>query len=71
LLLFVRYCSTEEYEVIKQKIENCFQQSHIIHGTRKLYEFIPLSRHQLAMKLYSNSGQYKNKKMVKDEGELK
>ena len=65
-----RYCSTEEYEVVKQELENRFQNSRTIPGTRKLHAFIPLSRHLLAVKLYSNSGEHKEEKVVKNEGEL-
>jgi hypothetical protein len=65
-----RYCSTEEYEVIKQELDIRFQNSRTTPGTRKLHAFIPLSRHLVAVKLYSNSGEYKEEKVVKDEGEL-
>ena len=65
-----RYCSTEEYEVVKQELEKRFQNSRTIPGTRKLHAFIPLSKHLVAVKLYSNSGEYKIKKVVKDEEEL-
>ena len=62
-----RYCSTEEYEVVKQELENRFRNSRTIPGTRKLHA---LSRHLVVVKLYSNSGEYKEQKVVKDEGEL-
>lgn len=65
-----RYCSTEEYEAVKQELKNCFQNSRTIPGTRRLHAFIPLSRHLVAVKLYSNSGEYKEEKVVKNEGEL-
>ena len=65
-----RYCSTEDYEVVKQELESRFRNSRTIPGTRKLHAFIPLSRHLVAVKLYSNSGDCKEEKVVKDEGEL-
>ena len=65
-----RYCSTGEYEVVKQELENRFQNSRTIPGTRELHAFIPLSKHLVAVKLYSNCGEYKEQKVVKDEGEL-
>ena len=41
-----------------------------IPGTRKLHAFIPLSRHLVAVKLYSNSEEYREEKVFKDKGEL-
>ena len=35
-----------------------------------MHAFILLSRHLVVVKLYSNSGEYKEQKVVKDEGEL-
>ena len=65
-----RYCSTEDYEVVKQELESRFRNSRTIPGTRKLHAFIPLSRHLVVVKLYSNSRDCKEEKVVKDEGEL-
>ena len=66
----LRYCSVEDYEVAKKELEGRFRNSRTIPGTRKLHAFIPLSRHLIAAKLYSNSDDFKEEKVVKDEGEL-
>ena len=50
-----------------RSIRNYFQNSRTIPGTRKLHA---LSRYLVVVKLYSNSGEYKEQKVVKDEGEL-
>ena len=65
-----RYCSTEEYEATRQELESRFQNSRTIPGTRKLHAFIPLGKYLVAVKLYSNSGECKKVKVVKDEEEL-
>ena len=65
----LQFSDTAKYEVVKQGLQNRFQNSCTIPGTRKLHAFIPLNRHLLAVKLYSNFGEHKEK-VVKNEGEL-
>ena len=49
------YCSSEDYKIEEQLLEERFQQSRTIPGTRKLHSFIPLSKTAISTKAYSLS----------------
>ena len=51
-------------------LEHRFQNSRTIPGTRKLHSFIPLSIDTLLVKFFSNSDDYKEEKVSKQEKEL-
>ena len=65
-----RYCSMEEYEVIKSQLEKRFEKSRTIPGTRKQHTFIPISKDTISIKVYSNSKESKEEKVSKQEREL-
>ena len=49
------YCSSEDYKSEEQLLEERFQQSRTIPGTRKLHSFIPLRKTALSTRVYSLS----------------
>ena len=65
-----KYCSTEEYEDVKGQLENRFQNSRTIPGTRKLHSFVPISRDTLNVQVYSFSTVPKEEKVAKQDSEL-
>ena len=65
-----RYCATEEYEALKVELESRFLNSRTIPGTRKLHSFIPQTSDTLAVKYFSNSKEFKQEKVSKQEKEL-
>ena len=49
------YCSSEDYKSEEQLLEERFQQSRTIPGTRKLHSFVPLTKATISTKVYSLS----------------
>ena len=49
------FCSTEEYENEKAHLEQRFQKSKTIPGTRSLHSFVPTSKDTILTKRYSLS----------------
>ena len=64
------YCSTHENEEIKNSLEERFQNSRTIPGTRKLHSFVPLLRDTLQVRAYSFSSTSKDVKVTKQDCEL-
>lgn len=64
------YCSTQEYEEVKEYLKERFQNSHTIPGTRRLHSFVPLSRDTLKVRAYSFSSTSKDVKVTKQDSEL-
>ena len=54
-----QYLSMNDYKSEQVLLEERFQQSCTIPGTRKLHCFIPLSSNKLVTKVYSSSAIYK------------
>ena len=46
------YYSSEDYKIEEQLLEDRFQQSRTIPGTRKLHSLIPLSKTAISTKAY-------------------
>ena len=59
------YCTLEEYESEKTKLEKRFDNSRTIAGTHRLHCFIPNSRHSLLTKRYSISSSSKVERVTK------
>ena len=64
------YCTTEEYEREKSFLEDRFQKSRTIAGTRSLHAFIPKSTDTMTTKRFSLSTTSKDVKVMKERGEL-
>jgi hypothetical protein len=64
------YCTTEEYEREKSFLEDRFQKSRTIAGTRSLHAFIPKSTDTMTTKRFSLSTISKDVKVMKERGEL-
>ena len=64
------YCSTQEYEEVKEFLKERFQNSRTIPGTRRLHSFVPLSRNTLKVRVYSFSTTSKDVRVTKQESEL-
>jgi hypothetical protein len=58
------YCTMQDYEREKQNLEQRFQASQTIQGTRKLHSFVPTSKDTLAVKPYSASALSKEVKVT-------
>ena len=50
-----KYCTLDDYKKEQVLLEERFQQSRTIPGTRKLHSFVPLTRSMLSTKVYSSS----------------
>ena len=64
------YCTTEEYEREKSLLEDRFQKSRTIAGTRSLHAFIPKTTDTMTTKRFSLSTTSKDVKVMKECGEL-
>jgi len=64
------YCTTEEYEREKSFLEDHFQKSRTIAGTRILHAFIPKTTDTMTTKRFSLSTTSKDVKVMKERGEL-
>ena len=53
------YCTTEDYEREQHHLEERFQTSRTIQGTRKLHSFVPILNDMLKVKPYSASSSSK------------
>ena len=64
------YCTIEDYEREKHYLEQRFQASQTIQGTRKLHSFVPTSKDTLAVKSYSASNTSKEVKVTSADSEI-
>ena len=64
------YCSNDEYELELQKLEERFEQSRTIPGTRKLHSFVPLTLSEVRVRHYSGSDTYRDEKVSQTGEEL-
>ena len=60
----------DDYKSEQIFLEERFQQSRTIPGTRKLHCLIPLSRNKLSTKVYSSSAISKIERVTVQEGDL-
>lgn len=65
-----KYCSLDDYKRQEIFLEERFQQSRTIPGTRKLHSFIPLTRSKVCTKVYSTSTTCKEERVTATEDEL-
>ena len=49
------YCSTEDYKREQAYLEERFQRSRTIPGTRKLHSFVPISKDRVRTRVFSSS----------------
>ena len=59
------FCSTEEYKTEKTILQERFENSQTITGTRKLHSFIPTSTDTLQTRVFSSSAEYNLQKVTK------
>ena len=64
------YCSMEEYEEQKLYLEERFQKTKTIPGTRKYHSFIPLSKETLIVREYSKSITFSREKVSRGHSEI-
>jgi len=64
------YCSNEQYELERQNLEERFEQSRTIPGTRKLHSFVPLSLSEVRVRRYSASDTYRDENVSLEAEEL-
>ena len=64
------YCTIEQYQSEKAVLENRFQNSRTITGTRSLHSFIPVSSDTLETKRYSLSSISKNERVTKQDMDI-
>ena len=64
------YFSSEDYKSEEQLLEERFQQSRTIPGTRKLHSFVPLTKTTISTKVYSLSAAFKVERVSVLESEL-
>ena len=70
LAIAFQYLTMDDYKSEMIFLEEHFQQSRIIPGTRKLHCLIPLSRNKLSTKVYSSSAISKIERVTVQEGDL-
>ena len=58
------YCSMEDYEREQHNLEQRFQQSRTIPGTRKLHSFIPISKSTVRVSFYSASNNSREERVT-------
>ena len=64
------YCSTEDYKREQTHLEERFQQSRTIPGTRKLHSFAPISKDRVKTRVFSSSVISKEERVTSQESEL-
>ena len=64
------FCTTEDHKSEEQLLEERFQQSRTIPGTRKLHSFVPLTKATVSTKAYSLSTASKEERVSILESEL-
>ena len=64
------YCTIQDYEREKENLEQRFQASRTIQGTRKLHSFVPTSKDTVAVKPYSASTVSKEVKVISVDSEV-
>ena len=64
------YCSTEDYKREQAYLEERFQRSRTIPGTRKLHSFVPISKDRVRTRVFSSSSISKEKRVASCESEL-
>ncbi len=62
--IFFKYCSLDDYKKEQLLLEERFQKSRTIPGTRKLHSFIPLTRSKVSTKVYSTSDTAKEERVT-------
>ena len=65
-----QYLTEDDYKSEQVLLEQRFEQSRTIPGTRKLHCFVPLSRHKVSTKAYSSSSISKVERVTIEEGDL-
>ena len=68
--VFFEYCSTEDYKIEQTHLEERFQRTQTIPGTRKLHSFIPVSKHTVKTRVYSSSSLFKEQRVTSRGSEL-
>ena len=64
------YCSTEDYKREQTYLEEQFQRSRAIPGTRKLHSFVPISKDRVRTRVFSSSTIFKEERVTSCESEL-
>ena len=65
-----QYLTEDDYKSEQVLLEQRFEQSRTIPGTRKLHCFVPLSRHKVSTKAYSSSSISKVERVTIEEGDF-
>ena len=68
--VFFEYCSTEDYKIEQTHLEERFQRTQTIPGTRKLHSFVPVSKHTVKTRVYSSSSLFKEQRVTSRGSEL-
>lgn len=64
------YCSTEDYKREQAYLEERFQRSRTISGTRKLHSFVPILKDRVRTRVFSSSSISKEERVASCESEL-
>ena len=64
------YCSMEDYEREQHNLEQRFQQSRTIPGTRKLHSFVPISKSTVRVSFYSASDNSRKERVTLTKNDL-
>ena len=64
------YCSTEDYKREQTYLEERFQRSRTIPGTRKLHSFAPIAKDRVRTRVFSSSTIFKEERVTSCESEL-
>ena len=61
------YCSNEDYEREQQNLDQRFQKSRTIPGTRKLHSFVPISNDKVKVRPFSACTTFKEERVTSGE----
>ena len=64
------YCSTDDYQREQHNLEQRFNQSRTIPGTRKLHSFVPASNSKVRVRVFSASDTFKEETVTLAKNDL-
>ena len=68
--VYFDYCSNEDYEKEQRNLEQRFQKSRTIPGTRKLHSFIPISDDKVQVRPFSACTTFKEERVTSGETDI-